>query len=473
MDNLTLVWWVSILIPLCLWWAIASVKGPRIAIGIVGILIVCCASWSQRSFQGLPLYARDVAYYVCLISYCFHPKSTYPWRLNFLDATLLTLLFVHVLSDGLHDGWNWRHAVRAYGEWCAPYLAARLAFQRWDEIEKLIPVGAAVAALLGLDAILESWFAFHPWEWIYGLRPDENFGRLTMRWGLYRPWGPTAHAIYFGAVQLAVLPWAALAAWQAWHRKRPSIWLFPVVLSGAGIFCTVSRGPLLAAAMMGMIVLFILKSRLRIPIGLAVIGLLLLVLWKWDAVSEIADTTGTVSNGRPRGQMIEVDGKRIEYSGSKTRWVIFSLYRRAMWVAGWTGYGTEATEVFPPRVPMGTSDRDTWSRVRFVDNSFVLMTLRFGWLGVTAMGLLFVLAATRWWVRGIHGDFGSVPAAWFAAVILCNAFLLMTVWLAPDFKYFIFWWIGTASTQPSTSWNVALANRAPSWEDANAYRSDH
>ena len=443
--NESILWYLSFLSLVGLWWIIAWRSGPRVAIGVVALMATLVAAWCKLVIVGgMHFFVRDAAILTCLACYCIHPQATFPWRLGWLDLVALSWVILHGVSDGLNENWSWIHFGRSYVEWAAPYLAARLAFQDWDEVGELVSWGALAGGILGSVAMVEAVFAIHPWEWLFGFRPDENFGRESIRWGLYRPWGPTAHAIYFGFIQLLLLPWSGIAAAQVFRRERSPLWLASFILAMLGILASLSRGPILGALLAIGVILFFAYPKWRIALGVvAVLGLGMAFLMS-DKLMEIADRSAESSTTARPGQMIEVDGIRVAYSGSKTRFVIFSLYRRAINVAGWTGYGSARTSVFPPQVPMGTDDRVTWEKVRFVDNCYVLMTLRFGWLGGILFFLLVVIAVYSWGRVAISYD-PPAGANWLAAALIAAGFVMCTVWLAHDYKFLVFWLIGSAS----------------------------
>ena len=442
-----LPWVISIAGLVLLWLWIAYRSGPHAAMGITVLVATLIPTWSVCEIAGLNVYVRDIASLICLGLYCFHPRSTYPIRLGILDCLMLVWLTLHIISDGRNDSWSWTLFVRAYAEWGVPYIAARLAFSDEDAVEKMMPWGAGVAAFLGLYAIGESLTGLHPYEWIFDHRPDENFARDSVRWGLRRPWGPTAHAIYFGFVQVILAPWAWMMTVRAYRAKASFVWIGAAALSTAGIFFSVSRAPLMGIVLLLLVALAILIKQSRIPLGIAMGLVLIAGVIKHEEVIRWLEQSGESSTNARKGQMIMVDGKQVEYSGTMTRVYLFSIYKRAISVAGFTGFGTQRTSVFPPRIPMGAEDQKTWELVRFVDNSYVLMTLRFGWLAGILLATLGVMT-TFTWARLAHVARETdvkVMAAMLAGTMVASMFVLFTVWLAHDFSYLIFWLFGTAS----------------------------
>ena len=113
--------------------------------------------------------------------------------------------------------------------------------------------------------------------------------------------------------------------------------------------------------------------------------------------------------------------------------------------AGMLGFGTDRTTGFPVRVPFGPEDKQTLQFLRFVDNEYILMDLRFGVLGVLCLVALLLSADTYFFqaardsaheCRLLCAGLGSAMFAMF--------FVLLTVWLPHDFGALLLWTVGVA-----------------------------
>jgi O-Antigen ligase len=439
--------WLGTILVIGVIWLIASIKvSPQFAIGLTVIMLMLVPAWSNVEFLRLPFYISHAATILCLCMYCVHPKATFPIRLGIVDYFGLTFMATHLISDTLVEGWNWAFLLRTYAEWACPYIAGRLAFQKWADVEKLIPFAVGAATILGIDSALESLTGIHPFEWLHGWRPDENFGRDTARWGLIRSWGTRSHAIYFGNVQLMLLAWTGYAAYKALMRQWSPYAIVPFVISCLGIFCTVSRAPILGIGVFIAIAVFLLVPRMRMPTVVLTVVLLLGVVLFWPTVEKLMNRTGRISTNRLQGPLIKQGGEYVEYSGSMTRWHEFKLYYPAVIRGGLFGYGSTATQDFPPRVGVQIEDVKALKHWKFVDNSYLLIGLRFGWVGLISFIGLGLSAFLRLSFMGWNKfEDRNIMAAMQASALGAMLLVVGTVWLAPDYQFVFFWLIGTAT----------------------------
>ena len=90
----------------------------------------------------------------------------------------------------------------------------------------------------------------------------------------------------------------------------------------------------------------------------------------------LSDETGASQPKIKRGE------EKVRYSMAFNRIYVFRVYGVAIQKAGLFGFGTEAVTGFPINVPLGQQDLETLREIRTVDNAFLLMGLRFGYLGL-------------------------------------------------------------------------------------------
>lgn len=385
-----------------------------------------------------------------LVAYCFHPKATFPWKLGWLDAAMISLLAIHVASDIENTGWSWAIPFRVYGEWCVAYLAGRLALQNTEDFRYLTPWAVSIAVVMALGAIFEAVSGDHPWELLYGQRKYDGIDREATRWlGLTRAWGCCAHPIYFGFVQVLFLPWLL----RAWHRTRTvgTQWsrlstLLPL-LGLIGVFCTGSRAALGAYLLVMLFGLLAYVPVTRILfLGLAIILVPIGVLKRTEVIDSVTKLGETINPNRK----IELDGKEEYVSYTGTRWLLVRVYWKAIEKASWLGFGTDAVSSFPVKVPVGDIDHKTREAVPYIDDQYVLMVLRFGWMGVTAFTVALLLAATAWFQRStmLHSSHSAV-SFYVGGTILAVAAGLLTVWMPHDIGFPLLWWMGAGSSSPT------------------------
>ena len=319
-----------------------------------------------------------------------------------------------------------------------------MALAQIGDVRKVLPFAILVCLTLGLMAAVEAIARFHLAEVIYGLRPLDGISSNMSRWGLKRAFGPARHPIYFGTLQLLLFPWAMYAASRAKHAAGPAWWYAVPMTTAVGIVSTLSRGPILGllAALYG--ATGIVKSRWRVTMLIClVLGLGVAVTQRETVLKWLQIWSGEAE--RLRKPKIIVDEEQVEYTGTMSRIYLFDVYGLAMRRAGLLGFGSERVTGFPIRVPVGPQHAETLKHVRFIDNVYILLTLRFGYLGVVcflALGLSAVWNFTRMsFVRGAGLAFYANMAGALAGTML----VLATVWMPQDFGFMFLFSAGASA----------------------------
>lgn len=419
--------------------------GPRRALGVVVVLSLLVPTWMVLQVAGLPIHMRVATGIVGLSVYCLSPGATINWRLGIIDLIGLSLLSVHILSDWINDGLSWTVPLRAYGEWAIPFLAGRLALQSIDDVRELLPFVLVVTIILAILSAIESTTGFNLAELIFGQRPVEQFPRDASRMGLKRAFGPTMHPIYFGALQAMLFSWTLYAASRTYRGAGPKWWSYTPWIAAIGVFFTVSRAPALAIVVILYVTAILSKPVYRkILFGLAFMGIIGGVIG-WQSVLYALHRWGGELKNKYAPTII-INNEQHVYSGTLTRVYLFEVYRVAMRRAGLLGFGTERTTGFPVNVPVGQQHVQTLKRLPWIDNVYILLTLRFGYLGVfafTFMGVTAIFACGMLINRDIAR--GSIFYSATAGSLCAMMLLLLTVWMPHDFGFWYLWTIGAAS----------------------------
>ena len=139
--------------------------------------------------------------------------------------------------------------------------------------------------------------------------------------------------------------------------------------------------------------------------------------------------------------MVEIDGEAMVFSGTNNRFLIFSAYGDALRHAGLAGYGTKLTTGFPPNIPYLQTSRRSIEKLKYIDNAYVLLTLRFGFLGLCAFVFLMLSGIyTAVSLRKLTPD-----EPFYVAVcggLIGFAAVMMTVWMSYDFGFIYLWMLG-------------------------------
>lgn len=383
---------------------------------------------------------------VALGLYAFLPKATFPLRLAACDLAVIALIGVHCASDFRANGVSWLPVLKAYGEWYAPYMAGRLAVQSVEDWRRLWPWVAGVGAFLGCTATFEALTGTNPFELLYGLRPLENTPRESLRWGIRRAYGPCLNPIYFGVLQLLLLGWTLFAARQALRHQASQYWFLAPIPSLLGIAATGSRGPILGLGIVAVVGLFIYARKSRLPIfALAALACLLALANRERLLSALERWSG--ESERMSQKSVVIDDKVEKFSGTRSRILMLEVYKIAFKRSGLLGYGTQATTGFPVRVPLGPRDLETLQRVRYVDNSYALLMLRFGYLGVAAFiaSCLLGVGQVAWLSEYYRDEETGALALALACTITASLVVMFTVWMPPDFSFPLLWTLGITS----------------------------
>ncbi|MEZ6074642.1 MAG: hypothetical protein R3C56_02895 [Pirellulaceae bacterium] len=142
-----------------------------------------------------------------------------------------------------------------------------------------------------------------------------------------------------------------------------------------------------------------------------------------------------------------VNDESKEFSNTRYRLLLFDVYKIAVKRGGLLGFGSQAVTGFPIQVPVGPQEFETLRTMRSIDNTYLLITLRFGYLGL----LCFVLAACT----AIYQLFAITDPLRTENIGLLTASLgttlavilpvIFTVWMPQDYGFILVWSWGASS----------------------------
>jgi hypothetical protein len=442
-----LIWWICFVASGCIYLWIARTTSPQHAIGVTFALSLLIPSWVEIEVFEQPLPYRLAAQAFAIGAYCFHKKAVFPLKLGLLDLLLISLVMVHIVSDTWNSGWTWTIPLRAYCEWGIPYIAGRLCFCDRTYPVPLALTFAAVAVTISTLSLFEGLTHYHPWEMIFGERPFDDIPRNTERWGMLRAWGQSKHPIFLGLTIVLLQPWI-LMLFSVWTSLRARLLLSALlVLSIAGIAATGSRAAILASFLLILLSFANHLTKWKKPFYIAVAASLVVALVFWDQTWKLAHVwSGEESLDKSNRVTLEIDGEKVESSSTMGRLNLYMFYKKAMWEGGFLGFGTERTDSFPVDVPVGSRDELSRTSLRFVDNHYILITLRFGWLGFASfVGILITpIIQSRLYSRGSCAASDCLCISQqFSNAILAATLAILTVWLAFDFGQMLLFAIGT------------------------------
>src|SRR5262249_7842415 len=134
---------------------------------------------------------------------------------------------------------------------------------------------------------------------------------------------------------------------------------------------------------------------------------------------------------------VTINGKTRPYTGTRSRIYAFELYQPALMQTGLFGFGTNRTTGFPINVPLRPGDEGALMQMPTVENAYLLMALRLGWLGLAAFGAsvaAFIYSSFQAF-NGLVAKAERAFAALLLSVFVTTALALVTVWMPHDYGF--------------------------------------
>lgn len=438
MFDQTTSWILGVGVSLALGALFAFRRGAEVGLGVAVITSLAFPVWQKPQLLGLPLGVRTVVAAVALLAYAVRFPRRIWSPLTVLDGMIASLVIVHAVSDSIASKDILASCLHAYGEWALPYVAGRYALRGagagTDTLARWV---CGLLILLAAGTTYECLNHVNLWEQVFGSIPAE--GRISaQRFGLLRASGPTAHPIFYGLALVALAPWPlSLFSWERdWQGKLLPLAAALSVL--AGLLSTISRGPVLAYLGMFALALAARQAWARWVVGIGVLLLgVVISLDPMGFLKQLEDATAPTS----AAQMIEIDGKTVPVNSTLVRVWLYQAYAPALRASGALGNGSHATEEFPVNVPRMPSSAKTVDQLKWVDNAYLLIGLRFGWIGLTILGLW--LAANIWTGWRLSSDRADgVFGLWTGSMFIMIALTFLTVWMCYDFGFELLWMSG-------------------------------
>lgn len=444
-----IAWYISVAVlgGLCLWLFVRV--GPRQAVAAAALVTLLAPQWVKWDPNGF-INVPTAVTVLMLALYSFHPQATFDFRLRLCDWAILAMMAVHIVSDIYNDGFSFVILLRAYGEWFMPYVAGRLAFQSVEDVRWALPLAAGVGFAFMFQGVVESilflttnvfeFFVMQERPVPEGIRSNaEN----ASRWGFKRAYGPLMHPLYYGVVQVILMPWLLYATHRLLSRRHGDPhekgWLLGIPVTAVGVASSLSRGPFLAIGALVYGVFWVLTPKYRFTLGVTGVAIALATITLSGALLNQLDTlTGEDLSARTTKE----DGKEVKHTSAQARQELFDIYGYPMKLAGLLGFGTERCSSFPPHVPL----KESTTEVKSVDNAYILFTLRFGYLGLLAFVAINVAAAWQFWrLADAAGGDMKIWLAAMAGMVITTMLMFMLVWMPQDIGFPYLFSLGASS----------------------------
>jgi hypothetical protein len=356
----------------------AMTAGPRTALWAGWpVALMLMPAWMTSNFGSIQYDLRTGAAVAVLLGFfLFAPRdpAPAPWVLS--DLLLGGLIAVQAASQyAAHDFRPFTLPDFAR-RWLLPYLMGRFFLTSAADMRAVMPVFCRFCLVLSVYAVFEAFLKVNPVNVLLG----KTYGLLEQgegyRMGLKRAQGPLDHPIFFGMMLVMIFPWTLEAAFRSREPGGRWWWRYLPWVMGAALFCTVSRGPQIATLFSLLGTVFFRFPRWRVPfLVAAVVGAVAL----YSGRELVEDGLGAMAGETDETvQIIMIDGEPTEYTGTKHRILLFTVYADALEKAGWLGFGFKMAEV---RLEESVADR-----FGSIDNHYMLFYLRHGYLGIGAVG---------------------------------------------------------------------------------------
>lgn len=438
--------------------AISVSRGPAYAARVIALPIFLLApAWLRMNVGSLMIDLRTASGMGLLVGAL--TSGSLP-RIGITD----TLAFLFALSVGISQyltgGFGPLTGPDVFRRWFLPYLVGRLMFSSREDFAPAARIVGALVAGVGFLAAFECFTGVNPWTILF----PKTFSLLMegegFRHGLKRGQASMEHPIFLGMALVLMLPFAADATRQAFAGKCSRLWLLSLPGLLAGVFSTLSRGPMLVA-LAGLGGWFFFRfPKWRLPIlGLLLASGALVMTYREEALEALAAMGGESKNEETR--IILIDGEPTEYTGTLHRILLWKVYDQAIQSAGWFGHGFAMSSV--------QLEESIAQRFGSIDNGYLLLFLQHGWAALILLVLLMLGTILRvTWVAW-NGSPGEVAVTGSLCGVLVGMLILLnTVWLAPDFSGLLIATFGWVASFGRLSGNPDFTdNPAPNAPSAN------
>ena len=394
--------------------------------GIAWLLAMLAPDWLARRVGSLTIDLRLVTLIVLIPLLV----SGNRWIRGFtwVDGWVAALASVGIFSLSQANLLGPSEFLVIVSTWIVPYVFGRLVITSRGDLDRLLPYACVACLILSTWSMVESTTRVNPLNLI-AERGGSWQSEQDLRFNLRRAEGPVGHPIYFGMNLAMLLPWALEGARRAWLKRLPRLFLITPIACVAGVFFTLSRGPLLVVACVAVSAFFFCFPHLRLALTVLLVAVALALIVAWPLVVNALEN---FSGERSHNIKINIDGEEYEYSGTKHRMLLYRVYGTALSQAGLLGYGKwnaklEHALFVEPHLR---------SRFKSIDNHYVLLVLNWGLLGLTLFLGLCLAAASgsaslACWCSADHRLLLGAMCGAITGIMI----LLLTVWFSTGFGF--------------------------------------
>ncbi len=379
---------LSICLIACNFLVVSKSAGVHVALGSSIIASFCFPSYWKVTVANIPISVQSGACIACLMIYLILGGSL-RFRMSLGDLAIGALAITAAVSDGWLHGGGAVAVATAYGEWILPYAAGRYAFGSISGFSHArFQIAAAILCMLtthAIDLAFNRNIAFELTSWI---DPSWIAPPRAKRFGIVRSAGLTEHPIFYAGALMALLPIAVTTSAVDRQTRTTKRYLISMISLGL-LAASLSRGAVVA--MIGAL-LFLLSTSTRRMAASVTVAILISVAAGWLFWPTVRSAWMSTGDHSERERLIIIDGKATRHSSSLARVRAFEVYGKAAARAGLFGYGTGVFATSPPNLPFLPKEAMASETIWTIENSYLLILLRFGYIGLTCFALMIVSA---------------------------------------------------------------------------------
>lgn len=427
---------------ICLFLVVATIMvvafcyGPMTAARLGMTMILVVPTWLTQSLGGYTLDLRVVTMLILMVWLVGSGRLIR--HLTAIDGLFVALVGISLWSLHLADALSPSLIASLLLGTLLPYAFGRLLIRRPEDLAPLVPYVCVACVSLSFYSVFESLTHINPLNELFN-RIGSFSAEEGQRMGLRRAEGMVGHPIFFGMLLAMLFPFSLEAARRAKAGSLASYYLLVPFINVAGVVCTVSRGPLLVVLATLFAALFFWQPKLRIPLALGSLLVVVLTVAAWSSViGGLEDISGERSEIN-----VEVKDQIYAYTGTRHRELLYLVYADALQSAGWFGHGAWGSELSH----LVYLEPELRQLFRSIDNHYIILMLNGGILGLAVFvvaGLMTLIGGAR---VALQSDSGCGPLV--GSIVGANAavmLLLSAVWMAPGFGFVWLYGMGMISS---------------------------
>ncbi|EMI19854.1 putative membrane protein [Rhodopirellula maiorica SM1] len=406
---------------------VARFYSPRHAARVGWGIAFLVPTWLALSVGAADVTVRCVVALMAVAVVVVKPRQFVFAGFSWIDLLPVVIVMTAAISTTLNDHFSPTVILSLLAQWMFPYMLARLILVQDQDAIDFVPLAATVALLLAGAMIFESVADYNLFNTLLG-HEGSSQGDSGHRLGLKRAEAWFGHPIYAGLVLALASPWVFTQAYQSFWGRGSKFWLVGPVILAMGTVATLSRGPcmVLGGVILGLVWYYFPPIRLFSLFACVLVIATSIVML--PTILKMADSIENQDGIRE----IKIEDETYTYSGTRHRYLLFTVYKKPLSQVGWIGYGNWGT------LPQHEAMLEPHLRGLFlsVDNHYLLHYLNTGVVGSIAFLLLpigvFMAFLRQHTMLTQPTEFLTVA---LLSSVMATTVVIITVWMAEPYSF--------------------------------------